>query len=269
MDMAPQEEQRGLALADEHTETRPMHRKAALEASETGVLPIMPRNIEEAQRYASGLITANQVPDAFREGGRKDAQANAPLVLMGILKAMEVGLPPQTGLASLLPLNGRFSIWGDGAQALVQNSGVVTNHTAQRVGVGFDPDAPLGEWPNDYGYEVRFWRKGQEEPYIGRFTVRDAKRANLWMNSNRKPWIMYPDRMLFNRARAFALRDGFADCLLGLSIAEEVIDALPPVEPEAKRLADASALDDEPVTEAADAPAEDAAGEEAREAETQ
>jgi hypothetical protein len=33
--------------------------------------------------------------------------------------------------------------------------------------------------------------------------------------------------MLFNRARAFALRDGFADALNGLEIAEEVRDMMP------------------------------------------
>jgi hypothetical protein len=71
------------------------------------------------------------------------------------------------------------------------------------------------------------------------------------MNVKKQPWILYPDRMLFNRARAFPLRDGFADALMGLSIAEEVMDAMPSVEEErrieTKRL---SALtDDEPETE--------------------
>jgi hypothetical protein len=138
----------------------------------------------------------------------------------------------------------------------VQRGGQVTNHTEVRVGPAFPPDTPLGDWPPEYGWEVRYWRKGQDQPYIGRFTVRDAKRANLWMNSNKDPWIKYPDRMLFNRARAFALRDGFADALMGLSIAEEVMDAMPTVEEETvaenKRL---SALtDDEPVTDAEEAP---------------
>jgi hypothetical protein len=239
--------------------------KAALEAQAAGVLPIIPTTIEEAQRYASGLIQAGIVPDAFKFGWKeakertdiKEGDVNAPLVLMGVLKSMEIGVPPQTGLAGLLPLNGRFAVWGDLASGLVQRGGQVANQIVQRVGHAFDPNTPLGEWPDDYGYEVRYWRKGQEAPYIGRFTVRDAKRANLWMNTKKQPWVLYPDRMLFNRARAFPLRDGFADALMGLSIAEEVMDTMPSVEEErrveTKRL---SALtDDEPET------ASEAAGE--------
>jgi hypothetical protein len=66
------------------------------------------------------------------------------------------------------------------------------------------------------------------------------------MNSNKKPWIMYPDRMLFNRARAFALRDGFADALMGLGIYEEVRDMMPDVDGgDIKGSRHLSALDDD------------------------
>lgn len=218
------------------TSTAVAKREPAQLIAHDDVMAIMPRSIEEASRYATGLCNANIVPDAFRYS-EKDAQKlgnsalqgqpNHGLVLMGILKSMEVGVPPQTGLAGLLPLNGRFSVWGDLAQALVQRTGQIEKHTAVRVGPAIDPKTPLGEWPLEYGWEVRFWRRGQAEPYIGRYTVADAKRANLWMAARKQPWISNPDRMLFNRARAFALRDGFADGLHGLSIAEEVIDALP------------------------------------------
>ncbi len=257
---------------------KPRLPKAPLEAQAAGVLPIIPTNIEEAQRYATGLIAAGIVPDAFKfrknefvdgEQVAWEGQVNAPLVLMGVLKAMEVGVAPQTGLGGLLPINGRFTVWGDLAAALVQNGGKVANQTAVRVGPAFDPEDPMGNWPPEYGWEVRYWRIGQPNPYIGRFTVRDAKRANLWMNTSRKPWIMYPDRMLFNRARAFALRDGFADALSGLSIAEEVIDSLPP--PEAREQAQgrlSALLDDEPDASEVDAPetVSEAAGAEDRRA---
>jgi hypothetical protein len=230
--------------------------KAPLRADGTGVLAIIPRDTEEAQRYAVGLIRANQVPDAFRDGGKKENPVNESLVLMGILKCMELGVAPQTGLAGLLPLNGRFTVWGDLAAALVQQSGQVAKHVDREIGAGFDPDTPLGEWPNDYGWNISYWRKGQDDPYIGSFTVRDAKRAGLWMCSWRKPWILYPKRMLFNRARAFALRDGFADALSGLGIAEEFMDGLPPVIDERGGSKAISALDDEPVTESLPAPGE-------------
>lgn len=200
--------------------------KAALLAHEGGVLAILPRSIEEAARYADGLIKGGLVPDSFREGGKRDNAINPALVMMGVLKSMEISVPPQTGLAGLYVVNNRFSVWGDLAAALVQRTGQVAKQTVAWTGPAVDESAPLGDWPKDFGCEVRYWRKGQDEPYIGRYSVRDAERAGLWL-SRRDPWIKYPKRMLFNRARAFALRDGFADGLHGLSIAEEVIDALP------------------------------------------
>jgi len=196
--------------------------------AQQNAMAIMPTTIEEAQRYANGLCLSGIVPDAFREGGKRDGLPNGPLVMMGILKAMELGVPPQTGLAGLLPLNGRFAVWGDLAAALVHRTGEVAKQQAVEVGAGtFNPDAHPNEWPDAYGIRVMYWRTGQEDPYVGEFTVRDAKRAGLWMNARKQPWIQYPKRMLYNRARAFALRDGFADGLHGLTIADEVVDYMP------------------------------------------
>jgi hypothetical protein len=196
--------------------------------AQSEVMAIMPRSIEEAQRYANGLCLSGIVPDAFREGGKRDGLPNAPLVMMGILKSMEIGVPPQTGLAGLLPLNGRFAVWGDLAAALAHRTGQVAKQQAIEIGAGtFDPGAPVGEWPDAYGIRVLYWRKDQDDPYVGEFTVRDAKRAGLWNNARKEPWIKYPKRMLYNRARAFALRDGFADGLHGLTIADEVVDYMP------------------------------------------
>jgi hypothetical protein len=68
---------------------------------------------------------------------------------------------------------------------------------------------------------------GQLELYVGRFSVRDARRAGLWTNTKKKPWFEHPKRMLQWHARAYAMRDGFADCLMGLAIREEVEDLTP------------------------------------------
>lgn len=213
-----------------------------VEADERGVLAIMPRNLDEAVRYTKSIIAAGIVPSAFKDG----QTINASLVMMGVLKSMEVGLPPLTGLGSLLPINGRLSIWGDGAVALVQSKRLVAKQTKTRVGPAFDPGTELIDWPDDYGWAVTFWRVGQDEPYTHTFTVRDAKRAKLWLNSKKVPWLEHPDRMLFNRARAFVLRDGFADALMGLGIVEEERDHAPDVDGgDLKVSRNLSALDDE------------------------
>lgn len=221
--------------------------KARLEADGGGVMAIIPRSLEEASRYAQGLIQAGQVPDAFRYDGKKQNEPNPALVLMGVLKVLELDLPPQTGLAFILPLNGRFTVWGDGAWALLQRGGQVSDHRVEWINKPDDwdrkkHDLELGRWPKDYGVRVSIWRKGQTSPYVGEYTVGDAMRAGLWNSTFRKPWIQSPERMLFNRARAFPMRDGFADALLGLGIAEETLDHMPPPR---RREIDNSALDDD------------------------
>lgn len=224
---------------DEVRQLPALRERVPIVADERGILPIVPRNIEEASRYANGLVAANQVPTSFRIGGKAAGAPNAPLILMGVLKSMEVGLPPQTGLEVLLPLNGRFVLWGEGPIGLALQSGKVKNYVEERVGPHLNPDLPLGEWPSDFGFEVSIWRVGQEAPYRGRFTVADARRQNLWMNAYKKPWLESPLRMLKIRARSFAIRDGFADCLMGLGIREEIEDAMPDID---------AAADDEPGT---------------------
>jgi len=218
------------------------------------VMAIMPRSVDEASRYATGLCLSGIVPDAFREGGKRGNPPNQNLVLMGILKSLEIGVPPQTGLAGLLPLNGRFAVWGDLAAALVHRTGqVLKQQTIELGAANFNPDAAPGEWPDAFGIRFMIWRVGQDDPYVGEFTVRDAKRAGLWNNSNKQPWVLYPKRMLYNRARAFALRDGFADGLHGLTIAEEVMDHVPPPAERGASSRTALLVDDSPREEADEA----------------
>jgi hypothetical protein len=64
------------------------------------------------------------------------------------------------------------------------------------------------------------WRRGEDNPIVGRFSVVDAKRAQLWGKTG--PWQQYPRRMLQMRARGFCLRDGFPDVLKGLYSREEL-----------------------------------------------
>ncbi len=67
----------------------------------------------------------------------------------------------------------------------------------------------------------RIKRNGQPEE-VRTFSQADAKAAGLAGKSG--PWSQYPARMRQMRARAFALRDVFADVLKGLAVAEELQD---------------------------------------------
>jgi hypothetical protein len=64
------------------------------------------------------------------------------------------------------------------------------------------------------------------------FSVADAKQAGLWQrrgaNGQPTPWVTYPQRMLRARALGLALRDVFADVLMGLMIYEELVGSRGP-----------------------------------------
>jgi hypothetical protein len=112
-------------------------------------------------------------------------------------------------LQRIAVINGRPSIWGDGAMGLVRASGL-----CEYVYEAIDGDG-------DHMVAVcRVKRKGEKNPIERTFSVADAKKAGLWGKAG--TWQQYPKRMLQMRARAFALRDLFADVLGGLYIAEEL-----------------------------------------------
>jgi hypothetical protein len=207
---------------------------ASLESGQR-VAPIVPRNVEEAFRIAQAVVNAGLAPASYeRDAPNPDKLPDVQKILIGILKGAEVGLPPITALSTIAIINKRPCIWGDGAVALCQQSGHV-----EKVEQKWEGEDGKEDWAAVY----RIWRRGQSQPYEGRFSVKDAKRAGLWMK--RSTWVQYPQRMLMARARAYALRDGFADCLMGLSIAEEMRDL--PAEPQ---MVDKSFLEDS----ASDAP---------------
>ena len=211
--------------------------------SSRDISAIVPSNVDEAYKLASIVLKAGLAPDTYNNDPKK--------ILIGIMKSLEVGLPPLTGLNNIAIINGRPCIWGDAAVALVQNSGYVGDMEADKTMP--TPTEQIADWPDEYGWNVSITRSGHGGgTYTGSFTVADAKRARLWLNHKRKPWIDYPDRMLFNRARAFALRDGFADALMGLSIREEMED-IPTAAPAA---ADVSFLEEDGPEDAAEAAGE-------------
>lgn len=163
---------------------------------------IVPQDFDGAYRIANAVVMAGMAPRGL------DTPEKATIA---ILHGLEVGMTPMAALQSIAIVNGRPTIWGDGALGLVQGSGLMEKHKEWLEGTGDTRKAFC---------VVK--RKGDPEEKVGEFSVADAKKANLWVKSG--PWTQYPDRMLKMRARGFALRDGFADVLRGLSITEEVQD---------------------------------------------
>ena len=131
----------------------------------------------------------------------------APAVFVAVQMGLEVGLSPMQAVQNIAVINGRPSMWGDAVLALVRSSGLLEDFDET-----IDGETAI----------CTAKRKGQSKPIIRKFSMSDAKQAELSGKSG--PWKQYPKRMLQMRARSWALRDGFGDVLKGLHVAEEVMD---------------------------------------------
>lgn len=159
---------------------------------------LAPQNIEEALKFADYLAKSTIVP--------KDFANNPGNILVAIQWGMELGLQPMQAMQNIAVINGRPALWGDAVIALVRSS-------------------PLCEYiyETDDGETAtcRVKRRDEEEQ-TRTFSMTDAAQAGL--KGKQGPWAQYPKRMRQMRARAFALRDVFADVLRGMPVAEEVRD---------------------------------------------
>jgi hypothetical protein len=141
----------------------------------------------------------------------KDFRGKPASCVLAIQAGAEIGLSPMQALQSIAVVNGRPSIFGDAALAVVKASPVCEYVTESVDGDGEQMVATCTAK-----------RRGYPTPTVVKFTVADAKKAGLWGKSG--PWTQYPKRMLQMRARGFALRDAFPDALRGMVTAEEAQD---------------------------------------------
>jgi hypothetical protein len=158
---------------------------------------------DDAFRFAKMVAASDFAPKDFR--GKPES------CLLAIQHGAEARLTPMQSLQSIAVINGRPTIWGDAALALVQSSPACEYVREYIEGDGDNLTAVC---------EAK--RRGYPAPTTVRFSVADAKKAGLWGKSG--PWSQYPNRMLQLRARGFALRNAFADALRGLVTAEEAQD---------------------------------------------
>jgi len=162
-----------------------------------------PTTLTEAMEFSTMLAKSSMVPKAYQ---------NKPEdILVACQWGMEIGLAPLQALQNISVINGKPSVYGDAAMALVQNSSVCED--IEEFVEGDGTQNPVA---------VCIAKRKGRRPVTARFSVEDARRAGLW--GKQGPWTQYPKRMLQMRARGFALRDAFPDVLKGLITAEEAQD---------------------------------------------
>lgn len=156
---------------------------------------------DEAWRMATAIARSDLAPKDFR-----DKPENCFIAMQ---MGAEVGLPPMAALQNIAVVNGRPSLWGDSALAIVMVHPAYESHSEFFEGAG---DAKVA---------ICQVKRRNHQMHTVKFSVADAKKAELW---TKDIWKKYPDRMLQMRARGWALRDKFADAFRGLAIAEEAMD---------------------------------------------
>jgi len=166
------------------------------------IAALVPESLDDAFRLAKALSQSGDMVPAHYQG-RPEA------TMAAIIRGMEVGLAPMQALGSIAVIHGRASLWGDAIPALLQKAG---HHVDVEVeGEGDEMVATAVLTRGDNGKSVK-----------RSFSMKEAKLAGLL--NKKSPWQTYPRRMLMMRARSWAVRDGAADALMGLQIADEVQD---------------------------------------------
>lgn len=199
-------------------------------------------NIDSLFRFSTAVANSGICP--------KDFIGKPESVMVAIQMGMELGLTPMAALQNIAVINGRPSVWGDAQVAIVRATGLVEDYAESETNNDIEPlfrelafaaddkerlpllkkisglQSTLKKEADDFGVSVYIKRKGYDGQF-GRFTVADAKKAQLWGKAG--PWTQYPFRMLKWRARSFLLRDTFPDALRGLLSVEEARDIEEPV----------------------------------------
>jgi hypothetical protein len=175
---------------------------------------LVPEVWDMLERMCSRFAASKLVPQQF--------QGEPASVFVALATGLPLGLSPLACLKSIAVINGRPTLWGDAPVAMI------LQHPSL---VSIDEKATGTIAGLDRCWTVSIQRKlpsGQVRTVERSYSVDDAKLAKLWGKTGREgqptPWVTSPDRMLYNRARAFTIRDAFADVLEGVSLAADLYE---------------------------------------------
>src|SRR5215831_2924596 len=112
------------------------------------VTPIIPKTIDEVLRVARMVFKANIAPDSLtKENGQRLPDDEIVSRICGIILAgSEINMGPMTALAHIALVNKRRVIWGAGAVALLQRSGMLESMVVETIG-----EQEGDRFPDTYG----------------------------------------------------------------------------------------------------------------------
>jgi len=188
--------------------------------------------IEGMKQFAGMLLDSKLVPDHFYEKGADNkpdyTKGKVPAVVVVLLQAQQLAIPPMTALQHVIPVSGLLSIKGDLAKTMIFASGKLKKDSWKETVTGSIEDENMA-------VSITATREDNGTTLTRTFSVDKAKRMGLWVTSSqvsgqdgwkwkKSAWYKTPDRMLNYRALGNIARDLFSDVLLNMYTTEEAQD---------------------------------------------
>jgi hypothetical protein len=148
---------------------------------------LAPNSITEVRELAALIVAGEWAPASYRGD---DGNYVVEKIVLGIMHGAAVGLGPFAAIHAIAVIDGHPTIWGDGALALVERSGLIKD---MREDYTLDSDEGLTAI-------CTIGRHPWPSPIARRFSMAMAQEAGLAQKEG--PWQTYPRRMLMMRARS-------------------------------------------------------------------
>jgi hypothetical protein len=190
-----------------------------------GVGAFSPTNWKELVLFADMMARSKSVPECYR--------GDPAAVIYAVQLGAELGLGPAQSLQNIANIDGKLAMYGDAPLAIIRRSGLL-EWIQEANNFESPPGADPATWTeppeNQWWASCTMKRVGDDTPRTQVFTYSDAVRAGLWGRTSGQgkamPWKTHPKRLMKYRARGFVSRDLFPDVLKGLTIGEEMENAL-------------------------------------------
>lgn len=160
---------------------------------------------EGLKTLARMYLASDSVPESLIKGC-SPVQALCRVCVV-LEEGRRLGVSSRAALRGITIIRGNLTMWGDLPVSLAMK-----HRDWQGMRHAYSGDLSKG----DRAATVTICRRGCPD-VTHTFSQADAKRAGLGGNV----WSSWTDRMLFTRARSWAIRDQFADALNGLVIGDE------------------------------------------------